>query len=176
MVLSNGDTVYRVKPGPLGERIVPEGGNWSIVANIEYRSPRFLHGVLQWAAFVDAGQVWNGNVTDIHGGLLWTPGLGVRAFTPVGPIRVDIGYNPYALPTGAAYFNALNVVPNHVPLYCVSPDNTIPVHTSSIVFEGKTYEIPEQTPGFSCPVTYRPEQPAGLFHQLVFNISIGQAF
>ncbi len=176
MVLSNGDTVYRVKPGPLGERIVPEGGNWSIVANIEYRSPRFLHGVLQWAAFVDAGQVWNGNVTDIHGGLLWTPGLGIRAFTPVGPIRVDIGYNPYALPTGAAYFNALNVVPNHVPLYCVSPDNTIPVHTSSIVFEGKTYEIPEQTPGFSCPVTYRPEQPAGLFHQLVFNISIGQAF
>jgi outer membrane protein assembly factor BamA len=174
-VLPNGDTVYRVTPGTRGQRIVPEGGNWSIVANLEYRSPRFFRGLLQWAAFVDAGQVWNGHITNIHG-LLYTPGVGIRAYTPVGPIRVDIGYNPYLLPVGPAYFNAKAVVPNEVPLYCVSPGNTIPVHTTSIVYQGQTYEVPEQASGFACPATYRPQQPLGFFHQLTFNISIGQAF
>jgi hypothetical protein len=174
-VLPNGDTVYRVTPGGLGQRVVPEGGNWSIVANLEYRSPRFFRSLLQWAAFVDAGQVWNGSLTSIHG-LYTTPGLGIRAFTPVGPIRVDIGYNPYLLPKGPAYFNAAAIVPNEVPLYCVSPGNTIPVHTTSIVYQGKTYEVPEQASGYSCPATYNPQQSQGFFHQLTFNISIGQAF
>jgi outer membrane protein assembly factor BamA len=174
-ILANGDTVYRIAPGPLGQLVVPEGGNWSIVTNLEYRSPRFLRGILQWAAFVDGGQVWNGSVVDVSG-LRWTPGAGIRAFTPVGPIRVDIGYNPYLLPHGAAYFNAEAIVPNNVPLYCVSPGNTIPVHTTSVVFQGQTHAIPEQAPGFICPPTYLPVQPSGFFHQLTFNISIGQAF
>jgi outer membrane protein insertion porin family/translocation and assembly module TamA len=174
-VLPNGDTVYRVTPNSLGQRVVPEGGNWAIVANLEYRSPRFFRNVLQWAAFADAGQVWNGNVTSIHG-LLWTPGLGVRAYTPVGPIRVDIGYNPYPLPVGPAYFNAKAIVPNEVPLYCVSPGNTIPVQTTSVVYNGTTYQVPEQSPGYTCPSTYRPVQSQGFFRQLTLNISIGQAF
>jgi outer membrane protein assembly factor BamA len=174
-VLPNGDTVYRVTPGGLGQRVVPEGGNWSIVANLEYRSPRFFRSLLQWAAFVDAGQVWNGSLTSIHG-VYTTPGLGIRAYTPVGPIRVDIGYNPYLLPKGPAYFNAAAIVPNEVPLYCVSPGNDIPVHTTSIVYQGKTNEVPEQASGYSCPFTYNPQQSLGFFHQLTFNISIGQAF
>lgn len=180
-ILANGDTVYRVSPGAVG-RPVPEGGNWSLVANLEYRSRRFFRGILQWAAFADAGQVWNGNIASING-LLWTPGAGLRAFTPVGPIRVDIGYNPYLLPVSKAYFNpavnqggVLVYPPNQVPLYCVSPGNTIPVHTTSIVYQGKTYDVPEQASGYSCPDTYRPPQPAGFFHQLTVNISIGQAF
>jgi len=175
IVLPSGDTVYRVAAGRNGQRIVPEGGNWSLVANLEYRSPRFLRSLLQWAAFADVGQVWNGNISAVHG-LLWTPGVGLRAYTPVGPIRVDIGYNPYPLPVGPAYFNAAAIVPEEVPLYCVSPGNTIPVHTASIVYQGKTYEVPEQTPGAACPATYRPQQSRGFFHQLTFNISIGQAF
>jgi outer membrane protein assembly factor BamA len=174
-ILVNGDTVYRLAPGPKGERVVPEGGNWSVVANIEYRSTRFVRGLLQWAAFADAGQVWNGTITGIHG-LLWTPGLGIRAYTPVGPIRVDVGYNPYLQPVGAAYFNAAANPPNEVPLYCVSPGNTIPVHTIPVVYQGKTYFVPEQEAGISCPATYRPQQSQGFFHQLTFNISIGQAF
>jgi Omp85 superfamily domain len=150
---------------------VPEGGNWSIVTNLEYRSPRFLRGILQWVAFVDGGQVWNGSVVDV-GGLLWTPGAGIRAFTPVGPIRVDIGYNPYLKVKGAAYFNAQEVVPTFVPLYCVSPGNTIPVHTTLV--DG--HAIPEQAPGFTCPATYLPVQSAGFFQRLAVSISIGQAF
>jgi outer membrane protein assembly factor BamA len=178
-ILSNGDTVYRVTPSRAGYRVVPEGGNWSIVANLEYRSPRFFRSLLQWAAFADAGQVWNGGIgaiTDKAPGLYLTPGLGVRAYTPVGPIRVDIGYNPYLLPVGAAYFNAAAVVPNEVPVYCVSPGNTIPVHTTSIVYQGKTQSIPEQAPGYTCPATYLPIQSETFFQKLTFNISIGQAF
>jgi outer membrane protein insertion porin family len=178
-ILANGDTVYRVTPSSRYE-VVPEGGNWSIVANLEYRSPRFLRNLLQWAAFADGGQVWSGNVTAIRTlapALLWTPGLGVRAYTPVGPIRVDIGYNPYLLPVGDAYFNAsaIGAPPNQIPLYCVSPQNTLPVHTTSVVYNGTSYSFPEQEPG-QCPATYRPVQPEGFFHQLTFNISIGQAF
>ena len=59
----SGDTVKRALPDS-GERVVPEGGNWSIVANLEYRFPSpFLRGLLQWAVFADAGQVWNGNIS-----------------------------------------------------------------------------------------------------------------
>jgi len=173
--LANGDTVYRLTPSGRGQRVVPEGGNWSVVANLEYRSPRFFRSLLQWAAFGDAGQVWNGSVSRIHG-LFWTPGLGIRAFTPVGPLRVDIGYNPYLLPVGAAYFNAAAIAANAVPLYCVSPGNTIPVTTHAVTLGGKVYQIPEQQPGAACPATYRPLQSQGFFHQLTFNISIGQAF
>jgi len=176
-VLPNGDTVYRVTPSSVRPLIVPEGGNWSVVVNIEYRSPRFFRGLLQWAAFADAGQVWNGNIDSIHT-LRWTPGLGIRAFTPVGPVRVDIGYNPYLLPYGPAYFPAKAIpgLPGVVPLYCVSPGNTIPVRTTPVVYNGKTYEVPEQQSGFACPANYRYQQSQTFFHQLTFNISIGQAF
>ena len=166
VILANGDTVKRALPDS-GERPVPAGGNWSVVINLEYRSQRYLNGLLQWAMFTDAGQVWNGTITGIHG-LYWTPGLGVRAYTPIGPIRVDVAYNAYLRPYGEAYYNApvgsVPGQPNEVPLYCVSPGNTIPV-VGGI-----------QLPGYKCPATYVPRQPTGLFRQLTLNISIGQAF
>ena len=176
------DTLLRANSGAKGQgqRVVPEGGNWSIVGNLEYRwrSP-FLRQVLQWAFFADAGQVWNGNIAQMHG-LLWTPGVGVRVFTPVGPVRLDVGYNPYLLPAGAAYFNApASITVNgqsvslasQVPLYCVSPSNTIAAHPSA--------QIPQvlvQEPGHACPTTYVPNQSRGFLQKLTFNLSIGQAF
>jgi outer membrane protein assembly factor BamA len=162
VILANGDTVKRALPDS-GERVVPEGGNWSIVVNLEYRSQRYLNHLLEWAVFIDGGQVWNGAIGGIHR-LYWTPGLGVRAFTPIGPVRVDVGYNPYVRPYGPAYYNAPAVVPNQVPLYCVSPGNDIPVHGGI------------QESGHPCPPTYLPNQPHGIFPRLTLNISIGQAF
>ena len=35
--------------------------------------------------------------------LRFTPGAGVRVASPVGPIRVDLGFNPYPRPTGPLY-------------------------------------------------------------------------
>lgn len=57
------------------------------------------------AAFVDAGQVWAPG-SEIYGiaDLRVTPGMGLRIATPVGPIRLDVAYNPYPHPTGPLYF------------------------------------------------------------------------
>jgi len=176
------DTLLRANSGSKGQgqRVVPEGGNWSVVGNLEYRwrSP-VLRDVLQWAFFVDAGQVWNGNIAQMRG-LLWTPGLGVRVFTPVGPIRLDVGYNPYLLPAGAAYFNAPATITSgsttinlaqQVPLYCVSPTNSIPAHPST-----QFPQVLVQETGHECPATYIPNQSTGFLQRLTFNLSIGQAF
>jgi outer membrane protein assembly factor BamA len=69
-------------PKPLGAEAMIEG---SIEAR--YRVNSFI----TLASFVDAGSVgarFGGTAT------VFTPGVGVRFRSPVGPIRVDLGYNP----------------------------------------------------------------------------------
>jgi outer membrane protein assembly factor BamA len=54
------------------------------------------------AAFLDGGAVGDGSLWDLspdHWKL--TPGLGLRLQTPVGPVRVDVAYNPHGRPEGA---------------------------------------------------------------------------
>jgi outer membrane protein insertion porin family len=68
----------------------PVGGNGVIILNAELRVPvmRFL-GVV---GFVDSGNVFK-QTTDIAlGQLRATTGFGVRVQSPVGPIRVDVGF------------------------------------------------------------------------------------
>ena len=68
----------------------PIGGNGVIILNAELRVPvmRFL-GVV---GFVDSGNVFK-QTTDIDlGRLRATIGFGVRVQSPVGPIRVDVGF------------------------------------------------------------------------------------
>jgi len=88
-----------------------------IVANFEarLRSP-FYPELIQYTLFADAGDVWQrdraigGNQHKASSlwlnALKWTPGIGVRVFTPVGPFQANVGYNPYAQPPGAIYFDA----------------------------------------------------------------------
>jgi outer membrane protein insertion porin family len=69
-------------PKPLGAETMIEG---SIEARYRFWGP------LTFAAFVDAGAVgakFGGTPT------VYTPGVGLRFLSPVGPIRVDLGYNP----------------------------------------------------------------------------------
>jgi hypothetical protein len=47
---------------------------------------------LRGAAFIDFGQVWSDRTAVDLSQVVWTPGIGVRYFSPIGPIRVDIGY------------------------------------------------------------------------------------
>ena len=70
----------------------PVGGEAVLEANLEMRFP--LHGD-KWhgAAFVDAGQVWRAGSDIRLGDLVVSPGLGIRYNSPIGPIRVDVGYN-----------------------------------------------------------------------------------
>jgi len=67
------------------------GGTRLLEGNLELRFP--LRGAnFQGATFVDVGQVWDQGAKLDFGELEVTPGVGVRYFSPIGPIRVDVGY------------------------------------------------------------------------------------
>ena len=68
----------------------PIGGNASFAASLEYRLR--LTGTWHVVGFVDVGQTW-ASLTDRTTPIA-TPGAGLRYFSPIGPIRLDIAYNP----------------------------------------------------------------------------------
>jgi outer membrane protein assembly factor BamA len=81
-------------------QFVPTGGTAVTVANAELRMPSpFLSDLLRLVVFVDAGAIGTRALWDL-GGEDWrfTPGAGVRMRTPVGPVRMDIGFSPYDRP------------------------------------------------------------------------------
>jgi outer membrane protein assembly factor BamA len=78
----------------------PTGGTAVLLANAELRMPSpFLSDMLRLVAFVDAGAVGTRALWDLGPGD-WriTPGVGIRLQTPIGPVRMDLGYNPYDAP------------------------------------------------------------------------------
>jgi outer membrane protein assembly factor BamA len=83
------DTTLKARdftPRPLGGASVIEG-------SAEFRFPIWKQ--IGGAAFVDAGVVGASRLGDLtNGSAAVTPGVGVRYKSPVGPIRVDIAYNP----------------------------------------------------------------------------------
>ncbi len=76
---------------------VPLGGTSYGVGNLELRFPAPLfRRQMRLAAFVDAGAISSGNLWELDGAdWRFTPGVGMRIVTPVGPARVDLAYNPY---------------------------------------------------------------------------------
>ena len=164
--------VFRATPDSGYARVVPLGGNSVLVGNLEvrFRSPVFPE-VLQFTGFADVGRV-SPDVRLELTGLRWTPGLGVRVATPVGPLRVDVGYNPYALAAGAAYFDApLDVAV--APLYCVSPGNAFRIEDQEV--DGRL--VPVQSTGRQpCPATFQPTRGRSFWRRLTPSFSIGQAF
>lgn len=69
----------------------PTGGTRLIEGNLEVRFPLWGPSV-SGAAFVDFGRVWDGNARLSLDDLVFTPGLGFRYATPIGPIRFDVAY------------------------------------------------------------------------------------
>lgn len=176
-----GDTSYfRIGQTAGRMRVVPSGGDNVVIANAELRlRSAFLPELIQYALFVDAGEVWNrgGNTasqTQVR--IKVTPGVGVRVFTPIGPVRVDIGYNPYRAPSGPAFYSASQRVGDIVEraLYCVSPENALPVVPGGALPEGGT-ALPVQARG-ACVATFQPPRRTTFGSRLTFNFSIGQAF
>ncbi|MBL0169287.1 MAG: BamA/TamA family outer membrane protein [Gemmatimonadaceae bacterium] len=176
-VAENGEVFYRADSGSKNERVVPTGGNTLAVANLELQVPSpVIPRVLQWAVFADGGRLWNrgsGGTTrslaDDGPSVKVTPGMGVRIVSPFGTIRVDLGYNPYRLPSGAAYYNA-PLQGGIAPLYCVSPGNTLRVRP------GTTENAPPTQETGNCPSSFRPERGRGFLRRLNPSIWIGQAF
>lgn len=165
--------VFRATPDSGYGRVVPLGGNSVMVANLEarVRSP-FFPDLLQFTFFVDAGKLSRDIDFDLRRELRFTPGAGVRVSSPVGPIRLDVGYNPYALAKGVAYFDAPLSGPL-APLYCVSPGNTFPIVEQML--GGNTVPVQDQTRG-RCDATFQPARGGSLLRRLTLNFSIGQAF
>jgi outer membrane protein insertion porin family/translocation and assembly module TamA len=161
-ILPGGDTVF-VADDTIGViRTSPTGGNAQAIANVELRiRPPFLRQLLQFALFVDGGQVYNRRAETVRlDQFRWTPGIGLRVASPVGPIRFDLAYNRYAQQRGPAYTIVRDeLTGNPSRLRCVSPGNTLPNGF-----------------GEGCPATFTPRQDDSFFQKLTFHFSIGQAF
>ena len=80
----------RSELGPKRESGTPLGGKSVLEANIEARVPLFWR--ISGVAFIDAGNVWTQSFTYNLGELAYAIGAGIRITTPIGPIRLDIGF------------------------------------------------------------------------------------
>ncbi len=161
--------------------VVPTGGNTSVVGSAELRlkSP-LLPNYIGWTLFVDAGKVTppptgRASLDSTFQHLLWTPGIGVQAFTPIGPVRIDVGYFPTSHPSGPVYYavppSSLAKNQAQAPVLCVSPGNTFLVTDNANGVP--TQNVPN---GANCPATYQPVTKPGFFQRLTVNFSIGEAF
>jgi outer membrane protein assembly complex protein YaeT len=161
-ILPSGDTLF-VADDTIGiVRTSPTGGNALAVANAELRMrPPFLRDLLQFALFMDGGQVYSRRSETVRlDQFRWTPGVGLRIASPVGPIRFDLAYNRYSQQRGPAYVFVRDPgTGNPSRLRCVSPGNTLPNGF-----------------GEGCPATFTPRQDESFFQKLTFHFSIGQAF
>ena len=100
-IIEDGDTTYEACADCAD--FVPTGGTSVAIVNAEVRFPSPLfRRQMRLAAFVDAGSVSTGNLWDAQD-WRFTPGVGLRINTPVGPARVDMAYNPYS-PTRGRLF------------------------------------------------------------------------
>ncbi|HEY0787887.1 MAG TPA: outer membrane protein assembly factor BamA, partial [Thermoanaerobaculia bacterium] len=88
-------------------RIYPLGGNALLLANAEYRFPIF--GSLQGAAFTDIGNVWREIDAIDFSEMRYGAGVGLRYLTPVGPIRLDIGWKLDRKPWEEPYATSLTI-------------------------------------------------------------------
>ena len=157
------------------KRIVPVGGNSLLVGNVELRlrSP-FLPDLLQFTIFTDAGEVWNRGAQVSRVKLKVTPGIQVTAFSPVGPVRFAIGYNPYRRPNGPLYYEGTEY--GGAPLLCVSPNNDLPTHFSPKDPSTGLVTVTQEIPPNGCPATFQPAKENSLRSKLTFSFAIGQAF
>jgi len=125
----------------------PLGGEAMLEASIEARYR--VWGPLTAAAFIDAGSVgaqFRSTAT------VFTPGIGIRYLSPVGPIRVDLGYNPRAR-------EQLSVITELEPR-----DSSWNAPRAAGLFEIRNMR------------SFNPATGTGIFNRLTLHLSIGEAF
>lgn len=180
-VLENGvDSVFVVPDSAQDiRRAVPTGGNSLILGNLELRMPSpFLPDLLQWTLFADAGDVWTRGRRERfqNFSIKVTPGVQLTAFSPVGPVRFVVGYNPYSRPAGPLYYEVPGGAPTDelgspagsLPCLSFDPANPLLVHKAD---DGTLV----QNEGI-CPRNFKPRTSRGFGSRLTFSLAIGQAF
>jgi outer membrane translocation and assembly module TamA len=76
--------------GPLDAKGNPVGGNALVVLNVEWRFPvwRWLGGAIFFDTGAVTARVSDLSIDELRSGV----GAGIRLTTPVGPLRLDVGY------------------------------------------------------------------------------------
>ncbi len=92
----------RSQLGPKRESGTPLGGKSIFESNIEARYPLFWK--LSAAAFFEAGNVWKPSYTYRFNDLGYAAGGGLRVETPIGPVRLDVGFPLWSDKTSPQFF------------------------------------------------------------------------
>ena len=108
------------------------------------------------ATFLDFGQVWD-EETDLDlTKVEITPGFGIRYFSPIGPIRIDIGYRFQGGQERYVVTKAIDIYPpGSEPPWDFSKDDLVVLST---------------------PVLWGEELGRWSLRRFEFHLSIGQAF
>jgi translocation and assembly module TamA len=141
----------------------PTGGTRVIEAGLELRFR--LSASLEAATFLDVGQVWGANEPVDLRDLEFSPGTGIRFASPIGPLRIDVGYR---FRSG----EALSVVTSQLRPFAEGddPDLQLIVDKSPIPFV-RLNEI-----AVLGPSVLFGESSALSWRRLRLHFSIGQAF
>jgi translocation and assembly module TamA len=76
------------RAGPLDQQGNPLGGISSFDMGVELRTK--INDTFGFVTFLEAGTVYETAFPDFGERLYWGPGLGLRYFSPIGPLRFDI--------------------------------------------------------------------------------------
>jgi len=92
----------RSELGPKRESGTPMGGKSIIESSLEFRFPLFWR--LSGVTFMDAGNVWTGSYAYKLNDLAYAAGPGIRVETPIGPIRLDVGFPLWNMKKSPQFF------------------------------------------------------------------------
>ena len=145
-------------PRPTGGRMLLEGG-------VEYRVP--LGPRVEGAIFADFGRVWEEEAVDASRFEV-TPGIGVRYVSPIGPVRIDVGYRF----RGA---ERLQVVTSQIRAFDPTRDELSDRITVNDATEALDFVLVDELAVLAPAVEFGPGEDFSL-GRLQLHLSIGQAF
>lgn len=92
----------RAELGRQDAKGIPLGGKSLFESNLEFRFP--IYSIVYGVTFLDFGNVWETELTYKINDLRYSPGLGIRIKTPIGPIRFDVAIPVFEGAAKVQYF------------------------------------------------------------------------